>query len=282
VARWFRISDVGGTITGSILITALLHAPPAAAQRAPTSPSGDVFSSSSNCQAAHQRAAEQANAQHSRDWPACGGASACIRAANARKAEALKAAGQQLRLCQASTGTTSPPTASNPPMGQPQPIENIQVAPPPRNREPVPINPPPSSVGQPPSPGPSRRPRPPYVDVTPSVTPPPQLPGEQPPGQQPPGTGQQTATRPQPPGKWTDSYGDTYDLRNRYVATTPEGKRFAFPLTIEVVNQRYVLDKSTIKFKGSPGGLWNSVAKYRNPSMANDNVHERHGTLVQD
>jgi hypothetical protein len=282
---------VCGTIAGSILVTALFHAPPAAAQRAPTAPSGDVFSSSGNCQVAHQRAAEQANAQHSRDWPACGGDSACIRAANAKKAEALRAAGQQLRLCQASGGTTSPPTASNPPMGRPQPIENIQVAPPPRNREPVPYNPPPS-VEQGPSPGPSRRPRPPYVDVTPSVTRPPQLPGQQPPGQQPPGqqppgqqppgTGQQTATRPQPPGKWTDSYGDTYELRNRYVSTSPEGKKFAFPLTIEVVNQPYVLDKSTIKFKGSRGGLWNSVAKYRNPSNANDNVHERHGTLVQD
>lgn len=89
----------------------------AEAQRAPTAPPGDVYSSSGNCQLANQQAVAQINAEHSREWPACHGDSACIRAANAKKAAALQAEGQKLRLCQASTGT--PPATSNPPSGQP-------------------------------------------------------------------------------------------------------------------------------------------------------------------
>ncbi len=84
------------------------------AQRGPTTaPTGDVLSSSSNCQVVHQEAVAQINAQHSQDWPACRGASTCLRAANAKKADALKAEGEKLRLCQASR-TAEPPVVLRP------------------------------------------------------------------------------------------------------------------------------------------------------------------------
>jgi hypothetical protein len=86
-----------------LLGTALAEAQPTS-----TAPSGDVSSSSTNCQVAHQQAVAQINAQHSQDWPACHGESTCIRKANAKKADALKTEGEKLRLCQA-TRTAEPP-----------------------------------------------------------------------------------------------------------------------------------------------------------------------------
>ena len=91
----------------------------AEAQRGSAAPSGDVFSSSGNCQVAHQEASARINAQHSQEWPACRGASDCIRRVNAKKADALKAEGEKLRLCQASGGTSSAGQTTNPPAGQP-------------------------------------------------------------------------------------------------------------------------------------------------------------------
>ena len=81
-----------------------------------------------------------------------------------------------------------------------------------------------------------------------------------------------------PPPTWTDAHGDTHPMSNRFVYTTPEGRRLAFPRTIVFVGQRYTLDEKSILYKGSAGGLWNAEADYRN--AAGDRT-TRHGTLVQ-
>jgi hypothetical protein len=96
-------------IAGAMLLHGAAHAQ---APRGAPAPSGDVFSSSSNCQVVYQQAADRINAQHSQEWPACHGASACIRAANAKKAQALKQEGEKLRLCQARPAESPGPTAT--------------------------------------------------------------------------------------------------------------------------------------------------------------------------
>ena len=170
--RWSLLTHACRTsVRLAALSTLLFGTTPAEAQRAPTTPPGDVFSSPTNCQVVFQRTSEQINAQHSQDWPACGGASACIRAANAKKADALKKANQDLRLCQASSGATPPPTTSQTPPAGPRPLDTIVTTPPPRDRQPVEISPPNTDVG--PLPSPSRpRQRPVGPIVTPDVTPP--------------------------------------------------------------------------------------------------------------
>jgi len=92
-------------VTAALLLSASL----AEAQPGSAAPSGDVYSSSTNCQTVHQQAVGQINAQHSQEWPACRGASECIRTANAKKADALKREGEKLRICQASRTSEPPP-----------------------------------------------------------------------------------------------------------------------------------------------------------------------------
>jgi hypothetical protein len=113
--------SMSGVVTAGrwlVAATVVLGAALAEAQPTSTAPSGDVYSSSANCQTVYQQTAAQINAQHSRDWPACRGESTCMRKANAKKADALKTEGEKLRLCQASR------TAEPPPL-QPLPLPTV-------------------------------------------------------------------------------------------------------------------------------------------------------------
>ena len=89
--------------------------------------------------------------------------------------------------------------------------------------------------------------------------------------------------REQPPAQkpaqeWTDAHGDTHAMSNRFVHTTQDGRRIAFPRTIVFDGQPYTLVEKSIQSKGSPGGLWNAEADYRNKAGGRTT---RHGTLVQ-
>jgi hypothetical protein len=240
-----------GVTAGQWLVaaTALFGAVVAEAQPRSTAPSGDVFSST-NCQTVYQQTAAQINAQHSRDWPACGGASACIRAANAKKADALKKANQDLRLCQASGGVAPPPTATDAPPSGPRPLDTI-VLPPPRDRQPVEIPPPNTDVGPPPSPG--KRRSPPFEPaVRPSVpsTPPPTVVTPSPPQRQ--GTG--STQRNVPP--WNNVTGGgaprtwkhnvVYDRQTWSIYTDETGQPWGFRPDFVDDGTRYVLDPATV------------------------------------
>jgi len=79
---------------------------------------------------------------------------------------------------------------------------------------------------------------------------------------------------------WKDAYGDEYPTSNRHVFTTPDGKQFAFPRTIEIAGDVYDLDTKSFQHHKSSWGGWNTQAYYRNRTNPQDRT-SRHGTLVQ-
>jgi hypothetical protein len=257
-----------GVTAGQWLVaaTALFGAVVAEAQPRSTAPSGDVFSST-NCQTVYQQTAAQINAQHSRDWPACGGASACIRAANAKKADALKKANQDLRLCQASGGVAPPPTATDAPPSGPRPLDTI-VLPPPRDRQPVEIPPPNTDVGPPPSPG--KRRSPPFEPaVRPSVPPTPPPTGVRPNLQPLPAPTVAPGFQPGRPGTWKPQ-DVTWKGEKWAVYTDPKGQPWRFPpqyVEAEDPNRKdlgntWILDRKSIDPNGSLNGKRVPMAKY--------------------
>lgn len=85
---------------------------------------------------------------------------------------------------------------------------------------------------------------------------------------------------PSPDSTWKDAYGDEYPASNRHVFTTPDGKKFAFPRTIDIGGNLYDLDTKSFQHHKSNWNGWNTQAYYRNRTNPQDRT-SRHGTLVQ-
>lgn len=255
--RLFAYADRTSIVLAAL--NALLCSPSIAfAQRASATPPADVFASSSNCQVVLQQKSAAINAQHDKDWKACGGASACIRAANAKKADALKQANADLRLCQANGGTTRPPTARETPASGPQPLDTI-VATPARDRQPVEI---PTNSDPVQGPSPTRpRSRDYGPLVTPSVPSTPQsstpseiAPGRTPGGETTPGTGPDTdpsepdsGSRDVPP--WDNRTGGGQPGTWKHV--TVDGKDWA--IYTDTSGQPWAFRPAAIDPAGVPG-----------------------------